>query len=274
MNIIVPKEDFMRIRVGFSVDENIARKYNELFERYECFSKLSYYHRPTNKTIEKKKPPYASYDKRPGKKSFTSMWNILNESNYAKISHRLKFMVTNDNIESIIQDIVHMSIVHSIYRKYFLLVLRDVMQMHASSMKYLQATIVSFDDKYYIFTPRQDMTTYDVFCAKQKHKQTIFNTVSLLLDLQKQYASLDINFTDILNSIFTMYETHFTDEYYVDIFLNILLLVHEEHPDIVTSKLKSTEDYWTCLSKEHISKKTVFLLEKIKNMSPQPLCVH
>lgn len=269
MSLLIPPEDFLNRKDIYQLDETIKTKYTELFNKYECFSKMTYFHRATNKVIEKKKH-IPSTERKNSKKSFTSLWNILNESNYAKIAHRLKFMVTKENVDSVVREIVKMSIMHSIYRKYFLLILKDILDMYDANAV-LQESINTFSGDYFIYTPSSNVSCeYDIFCKMQKHKVMVLNTVSFLIDIidnNEKFRNIDVSASGLIDNLFEAFKPHLLDEYYLDLFINAMIIIASKHKEDVCTKIMENSIHWQEMLKSNTSKKIEFLIEKIFNIT-------
>lgn len=225
---IIPIETFLQRKTSYVVDESIGKKYTQLIAKYECFNKVIYYHKGNAiKGPEKKRPLFKQEDKKPHKKSFTSLWNTLNETNYTKISHRLKFMINDDNIATVIKELVQMSIVHSIYRKYFMLLLKDVIKLATSQsnvIDIIMKNVESFDTSYYLITDIDTVSPqYDDFCRLQKHKTKVLQTQAFLLDIIASDIQIPYTIEKYWATVWSAFEHVLDTEYYLDIYLNLVL---------------------------------------------------
>ena len=271
---IVSLDDFRSRHASFVKDEVIEQKYNALISKYECFSKVIYYHkgsavRPNDKPRKAvvSRNENETYSRRTVKKSFTSLWNTLNESNYHKISHKLKFMVTNENAVTVVRELLTMCIVHSIYRHLFLLLVNDVIRLcPGKSVESLHEHVASFDVAYFVLPTDIDMITpsYEVFCKMQKHKLKCIQTVHLMFDLTKNVPESGVTQACVWDRVKLALESRQDNEYYMDIFLSCMFVIIEK----VTDRL-ILDDVKTSVSKvsvpTHMSMKVVFMLEKIRN---------
>jgi len=225
--IIVPIETFLQGKNTYVVDETIVKRYEQLIGKYECFNKVIYYHKGNAiKGPEKKKPVFKNDERKTPKKSFTSLWNTLNESNYAKISHRLKFMINDENITTVVKELVHMSIIHSIYRKYFMYLLKDVINLappKTDVIDILMKHIATFDNAYYVITHVDTVSPqYDDFCKLQKHKTKIMQTQAFMLDIIMSDIKIPYTLEQYWDNIWNCIGCVLDIEYYLDIYLNIV----------------------------------------------------
>jgi hypothetical protein len=196
------------------------------------------------------------------KKTFTSLWNILNESNYNKICHRLKFLVNKENVGTVVKEVMNMSVTHSIYRKYFILILKDVLKTYEgdNAVVYFKTIIDSYDKQYYIYSGNHK-NDYDLFCDKLKHKTRILNTVHFILDIMNILPFTCEDYIDTLHDIFKETITQ-DDEYHVDLFLNIMIAIYTQYP----GSIKNTYD-WMSLTGKSESKKMKFLTERLVSIT-------
>lgn len=225
----------------------LETKYETLFKKYECFTKVQ--------TFVPRHPRPPPVPKRPlekKKRSLQSLWNILNETNYLKVAHKLRFMVQDDNVQHTVEDLVKHAILHVSYRKYFLLVLQD-MHKHHAAYPHVQALYRNFlsSQDYLLKVPADMMTEYDLFCHRQKKKQHIVNSTLLYLDLSS-FVSIDIGeyAASITDCIVAQ-----TPE--LDLYIQVLIEICKVYPE-----LKPRLD-WRALIAQTTSSKTKFLIEKL-----------
>ena len=275
--ILVTVEEFLKRKHTYAKDANIEKKYTQLISSYECFNKVIYYHKGTAvRAHDKKRPIPPKHDERKGsstsKKSLNSLWNTLNESNYQKISNRIKFMVNDGNVTNIVMELVNMSILHSIYRKYFMMILRDV--IHSSSDRnkvydILTSHLASFDRNYFVLKGVDVTDTdYDVFCKLQKHKNKCVQTIGLLIDLVGSAINTETTIIDVWNLLQDCFTPDVDHEYYMDIFIHgiFLLLEHKDGAQVV-EKIKTILDaIQEAAIKNNMSMKIQFMIEKLRGM--------
>lgn len=264
MSITIKKEEFLKRKECFEVQEQIVGKYEALISKYECFVKSTY----SFKKSHDKKRHYVPEKKHfiNNRSSFTSLWNLLNEGNYTKICHKLKFMISTENVGKVINDLVNMSIMHSIYRKYFILILKDVLKSYEKCGSYVIINnIVSQFRENYIILPTSMMSQkeeYDVFCAMQKHKQKILNTYSFLMDI---IDHIDVSIVDIINLTSDIFSKYVHEEYYFDLLINILIVLAGTYKIEVAEQVAKLSDILAVSS--DTCTKNKFLVEKIVNMT-------
>jgi hypothetical protein len=277
----ISSEAFLRRQQTFTKDDAVEAKYKSLFQKYECFNKLIYYHKGnTIKHVEKPKrvtQKTPNEDKKNPKKSFTNLWNILNESNYQKISHRIKFMLNENNIDNVIQDILSAAITHNIYRKYFLLLLNDIMVYSRQSglFEHTQKTLIGmledYGSKHFVLEEIPcTVPEYDKFCKMQKHKLRVIQLVLLLIDI--------VDHDLLKNAMITFYTPqyiwqkcekyllpHIHDEYYLDILLNCILHMYENKSIWIEVK-PHARTVLDNIRLSTMSMKMVFLIEKVTKL--------
>lgn len=161
----------------------LVLKYETLFKNYDCFTKAPNY---VPKKIEKRRPHIIEK-----KKSLQSLWNILNETNFLKVAQKIRFMVSDLNIENVVEDLLKNAILHASYRKFFLLVLQDIHKHHPAYL-YVQAHYLRFLESHnYLLKNDTNLKDYDLFCHRQKTKGFIISSTMLYLDASA-FISLDI----------------------------------------------------------------------------------
>jgi hypothetical protein len=260
MSIIITKDEFMSRKNSYIRQENILSKYEKLITGYECFTKVTYFHK--SKVFDKGgRKQYTNHEKKHSntKRSFTSLWNLLNESNYTKICHRLKFMISDENVHIVMKELVTMAIMHSIYRKYFILILKDVIKTY-NTHQLLHDIIMAFDDKYLILPSitLDAKENYDMFCATMKHKQKVLNTYMFLLDV---IDNISVSIVELIERTSNIFAEHIKNEYYFDLLVHIMIIIAERYPKEVSAKVNSLRDVFAATCSD--SKKSKFLVEKI-----------
>ena len=271
MSIIITKDEFASRKNCFVLQENIVLKYKRLIDENECFSKVTYFYKNkgfdrTDRTdrVDKRKHMTSNDRKHHHpKKTFTSLWNLLNESNYTKVCHRLKFMISDDNVNVVIKELINMAITHSIYRKYFILILKDVIKTyeHTGTFDILNNIIVGLLDSRYLILENITLDSkenYDMFCDTLKHKQKVLNTYIFILDIIDQ---LGISIPLLIEKTSQIFTEHLSNEYYFDLMINIMIIIAERYPKEIAAKVTTLRDVFT--TKCSSSKKSKFLIEKI-----------
>lgn len=275
-DILLSIDDFEKRKDRFKLDEQVRDRYQKLFSKYECFNKLVYFHKGTTTSKHlseatprvRKSPMSYTHERKSPKKTLTMLWNTLNESNYTKISHRLRFMVNHDNINTVMQELVQMAIFHSIYKKYFVLLLKDVLAMASprdSAIDILKKIIVSFDKSYFILDTNDRSASYDDFCKQQKHKHKVSSTIEFLIDATTMDA-LDFKLNTIWEKLASYYiEVSKEDPYYYDILLHCIgILVEKGNTETIHTIKHDMYQTLSQLRDCHTNKmKLVFLSQKI-----------
>lgn len=242
-------------------------RYKELFSKYDCFTVSKPVHQ--NHKIKSRKPHHLHSQNiiapKDVNRCLQNLWNTLNDANYTKILQKLKLLINADNIDRVCHDILNTAVKHNTYRKQFLRILID-MSSNWGKDKVMSPVKKWFDEhvlsEFYLFTIATNMklTDYDVFCMKTKHKQRILSYNNLVMDIHDMLPLADISIHDYLDNIMNGFLKTHHDDYYMDLFLNIIKdfsVQHKEkvfkHKDIIIS------------SCEELSFKNKFLLEKIMN---------
>ena len=278
--IIVPKQEFCDRKGGYCKSSCIEQKYDNLFKQYECFlTTINIYYHKNSKQPEKKKSNY--YQERPlkdSKKSFQCFWNILNESNYQKILHKLKFQVNDDNIKAISDDIIKNAIIHNSYRRYFIIILKELLNMTKTSL--VIDTLEAYFQKYiqhelYIYKADDTIqTSYDTFCEQQKHKQKTLSTNTLLIDIVRSIPTINLDIHKYISKILQNLQTNLDDEYHVDMYLNMVMDLMQYYNDYIYHQMVK----WDIMVDDIQSLKNKFLVEKVNltlrkaQQNPELLC--
>lgn len=262
---IITCQEFLDRIDTYQKDANITQKYAELFSRYECFSKPNnvYFHK-FNKGYDKKPRNVFGIKPKESKKTLQSLWNVLNESNYQKVSHKLKFMVNEDNVTQVVKDIIKNAVLHSTYRKYFLKLLRDLLGF--AKEEYIYITISDYFHNYIdgqLFKKENGFNNtenkYDIFCTQQKHKKMTLNINVLLIDIIKEFPEIKINMFPYIDSIIDLIKCD--EDFYQDLGLNLMIDICTT-PEYVEYISKYDID-WNEIISRGSSSKIKFLVEKI-----------
>lgn len=255
--------------------DNLIAKYSKLISDHSCF--LSTPHHGTNYISKycpiKSKQQFKKYVKKVKltsnkDRSFVVLWNKMNQTNYPNISQRVKLLVNKDNIQLVIKDILEHAILHAIYRKCFINLLKDMVQTGNKDdvQQVISEYVKNFlDNKKYIMNIiLEDGNSYDIFCNMTKHKQSMLNTNSLVLDISKDKSlekSINIlNYKDKLTDSLDEVD----DEFHVDLLLNLIIEVFDSYPEIFNNVImkKNIEKKVD----ENTSFKNKMLIDKLINM--------
>lgn len=267
--VIVTKQMFLSRQEAYTKSLSVAAKYDALFQAHECFTTKQVVpvpnrHHSRNHHV-RKASPYADQPPRhtrDPKKMLQSLFNILNDSNYAKVLHKLKFIVSNDNLVQIMTDILKNGVRHHTYRKHFIRLILDL--MHIWDKEVISHTVLSFFADFMKASKRISLevteSEYDTFCSQQKHKQRVLNTNLLFLDAYDMFTGrIQFDLNEYLGYIIKeMNDVKQVDDL-VDLFLNILCQFTERHTlDILPYKSHIMD-----LPVASLCVKNRFLIEKI-----------
>lgn len=250
----------------FERNLNISTKYTQLFQNYDCFTSINQnfvkYHGKAN---DKRKNYHER--ERPHHRTFQSLWNTLNDTNYHKISKTIKFMISNDNISTVINDIISNAIIHSIYRKYFILLLKDISQMGYSDT--VTKEIIHFfndfiDNQKYIFQKKLNDDEYSYFCDQQKHKTKVLNTIMFFIDVKESIKLIqdEMNFDYYIQHIIEHVTSPTCDAFHLNMYLTILHILSDKF-DIIPDKLQDVNTH--CMKNKFLKEKLMHkLMSKVK----------
>jgi hypothetical protein len=239
----------------FERNLNISAKYTQLFQRYDCFTNINQnFVKHHGKANDKRK----NYHERERPRTFQSLWNTLNDTNYHKISKTIKFMISNDNISTVVNDIISNAIIHSIYRKYFILLLKDI--SHIGYSDTVTKEIIHFfndfiDNQKYIFQKKLVDDEYSYFCDEQKHKTKVLNTIMFLVDVKECFKLDDMNFDSYIKHTIEHVTSPTCDAFHLNMYLTILHILSDKFV-IIPDKLQDVNIH--CM-------KNKFLKEKLMN---------
>lgn len=266
--IIIPVDIFLQRKENYEKSSCIKSKYDAMHAKYECFLKANnlYFHKYNKNDQLLKKRNYSERPQREPKKTLQSLWNILNESNYQKITHKLKFLINEENLVHVVTDLLKNSIIHSTYRKYFLLILSDVLANNNKEV--VLRTIHDFYNDYighrkYELPVVDVENDYDLFCRKQKHKQTVINTNKLFMDIAETIPELEIDISGAyVDMLFVNLEKEKDDEFYIDLYLNIMIDCVTKYKDSFIKKSVVLNE----VLKDNVSMKNKFMIEKFNTL--------
>ena len=241
--IVKTREEFINSKHQFQIDHVMNEKYILFLKSYECFSLkcLSIKNIPHHKShIRRKQIDEINHGKtKTIDKTLQGILNIINMSNYSKNLNKIRLQVSDDNIETVIAEILNKCCVHIFYLQVFLKLIKDIDQLsgyHAKIVSQIQKFISDFiaHNEEYTLDHVAQVDDYDDFCKQQKQKVHAISKNKLIIELIMNHDNVyDINkyflyFSDIL---------HHTNENNFDI---IILIVF----DIVkTCKRKIKEEH-------------------------------
>lgn len=278
MNIIVVHKDAFLQKRAAPIPPHIQTKYDEVFKKYECFQKQAVYMYKGVRPPEKRRPHVADRQPRDTKRSFQSMWNILNESNIQKISNRLRFLVTKENLDTVVKDMVKHAVTNGSYRKYFIMLLRDLATLFDKETinTILRCLYTLYTcDGYMFVIPTDGVSEYDEFCMRQKHKTRTVSTLLFYSEVNDVIPTLGLDIHEFVMKLIDGLFSPTCDDYYCDLYLNMLLELPMKHKERIINEICD----WKELMERTSSIKNRFLIERASSMfrstqesqAPRPL---
>ena len=270
MSSFVDKEQFLSRVECFVKSQTLMLKYEKILKTYDCFSSKQPIQFPSKQHFKTKKSSITTnnymHPKNP-RKTLQTLWNTLNSSNYTKIFHKLKFQIRNENLSSVIVDILKSAVLHNSYRKQFIMMISDLMCIWDKEV--ISDTVVKWINDYisnkcYIFKHDEEKpyTTYDIFCLKQKHKTNTLAFNNLMIDILDMIPSLNIDVNLYLNDILhNGLMTYIQDDYYVDLFLQAFVQFLDRHVDLMQKFKGDIKKIFD--SQQGVSLRNKFTLEKL-----------
>jgi hypothetical protein len=265
---LITKDTFILRENTFVLNSPLKTKYDNIIKDHECFHAKPAPTHYVHKARFVKKPQHNSHHEgrtmKDPVKSMQCLFNILNDSNYSKIFHKMKFLVSNDNLISVINKILKCGVTHKTYRKHFLRLILDL--FHIWDREAISTTIKEFFNDFIMNNKRLCMektdttTDYDVFCLEQKHKQKMLNTNMLLLDAYDMFAGkINVDVEGCVARVMQELQEVIMEDRLIDIFLQ-MLVQYAEHKTINMTEHKDTI---VALPKHHLSVKNRFLFENV-----------
>jgi len=286
MLITINPIDFIVRKNTYTPNQSILDKYSFIIGRHSCFREetASHYshHHPNNHTFNadsrektlhykrhtKKKhiicnnisqpPPFLTPHKdKDSLRLIMGLLNVINTDNYSKIFMKLRLLIDNDNLPKLVDVILEKCCIATIFVNIYIKLLEDIGNI--------------FDISYNIFkwvdsaktkiilkeTNIGTLDSYDEFCRLQKHKLYVAGMTTTLIKLTK--ACL-INNTYI-NDYFDFVErkiTNLEDEYYLDIYLNIMIDICKAYKEFLTPSKEIVEKL-----PSNVSPRIKFLMQAI-----------
>jgi len=282
--IIKTFDDFISSESNPNILSNeLLEKYNKLFG-YDCFSnKIIYKDKPyrcLNDKNDKKNFRHRERDNRrkPIEKIILGILNIINNDNYDKILNKLRLVATEENITSIINEILNKCCSQFFFMKVFLKLIIDLVNVtgyHEIMMVNINNFIDSFviNNEYLYIKELEDKnknkkTDYDNFCNNQKHKSYTLSKNLLIFELLKTGICTGIDIDRYILYFFdNLKNTTTEDHYHTDLLLNILLdILKQNNIEIQQDIYIELYDYFKEYKNIVGSKKIEFLIIEILDL--------
>jgi hypothetical protein len=91
------------------------------------------------------------------------------------------------------------------------------------------------------------------------------------MDVIENINQVRISISHIIDTVYDTYKERFEEEYYLDMFINIMLLIAAKYRNEVCTKITENSIHWEEMLKSNKSKKNEFLIEKILKMTKKSL---
>lgn len=291
---IIPKDTFLVFR-NIKPPDDISKKYEDMFVKYDCFSNSTNYivttkvfpSKQNNYSKAKSHSVHSQYD---NKKKFTSITrvtrrtigvsdtpdrhylkrvkailNVINDSNFDKQLNKLKFIIQEDNIDNIMEILINSAVLQVFYIHIFVKLFKELLDgsFKAHVLRALDNFVSEFISqnaiKYPIFD-QSEYSEYDCFCLQQKHKTMVTSKACFIINIIKHGMTaqpLD-SLTDYLSmSLSELVPSALNVDLELDIILNIMLDVKKNFQWEYTGDQE-------ILSKWISNKKIAFLVERLR----------
>lgn len=256
------------------VQEAVKKKYDELFEKYECFHKANgayipmkasstphphHHHRAEDRKHHRPEKPPKDF-----RKMLTSYLNKLNHTNYDRILAKTRIIIHQDNIQEAVESIMNNCCVQPLYLKHLARMVYDLYKLSGCS-KQIREGMEAYYTRYmqeerFMYRGKEE-DEYTQFCQMQKHKMMVLNLTSVWFHIWATYPELLPNHTQTYVALFTQRVwQHVGDEYHLDLFLNVVVECCAHAKDMVSSQSKD----WAQLKSQIQSSKVRFVIEKIQ----------
>lgn len=224
--------DFYRYQTISGINK---KRYDDLIATYSCFTSSSSFH------VVKKYNKNATYNikrvHKDIKRSLMGLLNIINTENYKIIFEKVKFLIKQENLNTIIVEILHKSCLQVFYLHVFTRLIKDIINICGiSEKKTIYDTICLYVSDFlqkreYIFKcdSTVEVEPYAMFCMIQKHKMLIQNKNILIVEMFKNSLITDMNVEQYISFIFGELQTSYENELHMDILVQILLDIGREN---------------------------------------------
>lgn len=211
------------------------KRYDDLISAYSCFTSTSTFH------VVKKYNKNVIYNikrvHKDIKRSLMGLLNIINTENYKNIFEKIRFLINQENLNTIIAEILHKSCLQVFYLHVFTRLIKDIINISGNNeRKIVYDTICLYvsdflQKKEYVFTrdSSTDIEPYALFCMTQKHKMLIQNKNILIIEMFKNSLIIDITFDQYIRFLCGELDMSYENELHMDILVQILLDVGREN---------------------------------------------
>lgn len=239
-------EDFINILNDVNSDDTLKQFYDDFFNKHDCFTKpISHVdHKKYNMRSRNFKEFERRFPQRPKDihKQILEILNKINSRNYKKMLFKIRNIITENNINEVINDILKQCTLQIAFKDVFLELLHDI---YVSSTPPIKKIIKFESDKFIekylldkdfvIFNNTETQTfSYDDFCSSQKRKRIILSKNIINLELIKiSLVSQSItNYSQFFISQLNFMLDDVHSDYYLDIIMDIFQQIIQNNSKI------------------------------------------
>lgn len=279
--IVISLEEFNKIKNTITLDLQIKEKYEGLFNKYDCFFKTNIGNngvipKKGQSTYSKKEPVFEVMSKthypkkiKTTSQEVTGLLNIMNRQNYSKVLSKFRFLLSKENIQSVMKEILIKCCLQIVYKDLYIRLILDITELSGYDDVIRSSLALFFDDyiskKQIVFcgNNKTDICEYDIFCNQQKHKSITLARNILFLDLFK-HKLLKVDINHYIQYIIECVDQHLNDEYHLDIILSIILHIMDSSFDISEENLTKIINILDNITINCPNKKILFTLDNIR----------
>ena len=271
--ILISTSIFYSIKEALILDEKITQKYTDLYNKYDCFSKV---HIPSpnvslsssntfvgqrNKFKSNNHPPIRTTNL---KKTIVGLLNIINDTNYLKMFNKIRIIMNPQNIEYIINELLQKCCLQIFYIKIFMKLFMNIYEISQTSEKEIISTIVNLyvnnyvDNKEYKITEIVMKNAYDHFCYVQKHKTYMNAKHVLILELFKNNM-IKMNIKEYVEYLINEINTC-DDETHIEMLLHMITVYIKEN------LLVNLDIHYNDILEKTANQKIKFMISDLINM--------
>jgi uncharacterized protein YggL (DUF469 family) len=125
-------------------------------------------------------------------KRVKSILNVINESNFQKQVNKLKFVIQEDNIDTIMDVIINNAVLQVFYVNIFINLIRELLETNFKNQvlnaldDFVSKLIFNGGMKFDRSTiENTNLSKYEHFCIQQKHKVTVISKALFIIHLMK-----------------------------------------------------------------------------------------
>ena len=274
--IIISKSTFESFKNQFTPCIEINKKYQQIYTTYTCFTnppvETFKFYTKIKKHVAIEPRKFANKDIY---KNILGFLNVLNKSNYPKIINKISIIITIDNIQIIVNEILRICTIQIFYIELYIKLLSDVLERCCSVEKKIALSCIKkyatefFANKEWIHVSNNQVATtaYGEFCIFQKYKTHILAKNMLLIQLHQVFDNQIISnsfFCNLLDDVEMLFKSHQDDN--VTLILEMML---ELSPFIIKTKIIPCNIQQKLQNIELLNvgaKKNYFIIQELKRL--------